>query len=208
MAERKANAARTKTPWLVAMLAIASLLLSACAVGPERSITTEAGSRRAQVGPLTQAQQAQFQTAQQAATEGLWEIAERELHRLIQARPDIGGLRSRLAWVWQQQGQPERALPLYQEALALAPDDVLAVNNLALLFQQQGDFERAAEVLRMGIERTPNVAELHFNFAVLCELYLLDLPTALEHYRLFQQMAEVEDPQVSGWIADLERRVH
>lgn len=110
-----------------------------------------------------------------------------------------------------QQGNKEQARAAYRTALDLNPGDAVAANNLALLLREHGQFHEAVKLLQTGLEYSPDTAELHYNLAVIAELYLLDLELALAHYREYQALAEPKaepDGQlVAGWIADLERRV-
>ena len=87
------------------------------------------------------------------------------------------------------------------------PGNALTANNLALLLREQGRFEEAVTVLETGLSHSPVTAELHYNLAVISELYLLDLDGALTHYRRYRELADTEEKRVAGWIADLERRL-
>jgi tetratricopeptide (TPR) repeat protein len=99
------------------------------------------------------------------------------------------------------------ALEAWHQAVAADPANVRVRNNLALLLKEQERFEEAAEMLEAGLKVTPKVAELHYNLAVISEIYLLDLDKALEHYQQYQSLVGEEGSQVAGWIADLERRL-
>ena len=88
------------------------------------------------------------------------------------------------------------------------PGNALTANNLALLLREQGRFEEAVTVLETGLSHSPVTAELHYNLAVISELYLLDLDGALAHYRRYRELAGTEEKRVAGWIADLERRLN
>lgn len=85
--------------------------------------------------------------------------------------------------------------------------DVVAINNQALSLKERDRFREAAKLLRSGIEASPATPELHYNLAVISELYLLDLKAALLHYRRYRELSGTEDKRVAGWIADLERRL-
>lgn len=85
--------------------------------------------------------------------------------------------------------------------------DVVQINNQALSLKEQSRFREAATLLRSGIESAPETPELHYNLAVISELYLLDLEAALVHYRRYRELSGSEDKRVAGWIADLERRL-
>lgn len=114
---------------------------------------------------------------------------------------------ARQAWHAQQQGNNNGALERYRQALTLDPSSAMTANNLALLLREQGRFEEAVSILRKGLEHSPDTAQLHYNLAVISELYLLELDTALRHYRRYRELSDAEGRQVEGWIADLERRV-
>jgi tetratricopeptide (TPR) repeat protein len=113
----------------------------------------------------------------------------------------------RQAWEAHQQGRTNEALERYREAFSLNPGNALTANNLALLLREQGRFDEAVMVLEAGLRNSPATSELHYNLAVISELYLLDLDGALAHYRRYRELADSEEKQVAGWIADLERRL-
>ncbi|WP_417514958.1 hypothetical protein [Marinobacter sp.] len=93
------------------------------------------------------------------------------------------------------------------EATSPEPVDAATLNNRALLLLQQHRYNEAAVLLETGLQSSPQVAELHYNLAVISELYLLDLDRALSHYQLYQSLSAEEDKKVTGWIADLQRRL-
>lgn len=192
----------------------ALLLLAGCAGTPERAGDNRQDAQaspvtavRAPVEPLTEPQAQLLVQAREAARAEDWPVSTAALSELAAARPDLAWVQSRLAWVYQQQGEIERAQGLYRQAVGGNPADALTVNNLALLLQRQGEFAEARDLLEQGLTLSPEVPELHYNLAVLSELYLLDLEAALIHYRRYQQLTGGEDQRVTGWIADLERRV-
>lgn len=106
-----------------------------------------------------------------------------------------------------EQGDMAEAIGAWQLAVELNPNDAATHNNLALLLKQKHRFNEATALLESGLENSPDVAELHYNLAVISELYLLDLSRALAHYRRYQSLSASEDKKVTGWIADLERRL-
>ncbi|MFO7528794.1 MAG: tetratricopeptide repeat protein [Marinobacter sp.] len=112
--------------------------------------------------------------------------------------------RAMSAW---EQGDPEVAVEAWRQAVALNPEDPVSVNNLALALKEQNRFAESADLLERGLARSPEVAQLHYNLAVISELYLLELDKALAHYRAYQELAGEENAEVDGWIADLERRL-
>ncbi|MBO6813016.1 MULTISPECIES: tetratricopeptide repeat protein [Marinobacter] len=106
-----------------------------------------------------------------------------------------------------EEGRKGTAVKAWKKAVELDPTNAVTVNNLALVLKDQHQFAEAAKLLETGLAYSPDVAELHFNLAVIAELYLLDLETALVHYSRYRELTEEDDQQVAGWIADLERRL-
>jgi len=104
-------------------------------------------------------------------------------------------------------GNRAEAMRHYETLLAVDPDHPAAANDLALLYREEGRVDDARELLSRALADHPERPRLHYNIAVLYELYLLDLEQALEHYRRYQSLRPEEDQQVARWIKDLERRV-
>ncbi|WP_165495801.1 tetratricopeptide repeat protein [Marinobacter halodurans] len=187
------------------------LLMAGCASTPgtgepSRAETTKAPPKVAE--PLTEAQHLQLDEALKRSAVGDLPGAEQRLRQLRGERPDSAVVAARLGWILQQEDRRDPAMAAYRAALALDPAESMAANNLALMLERQGQFTEARDLLQTALARHPDSPQLHFNLAVLAELYLLDLPTALEHYRIYQTLTDERKAQVAGWIADLERRVN
>lgn len=209
----------------LAMAMLLSLVLEGCASHGSSPHTTAGGEAQPQAQrgqkvqtpwvqkviepaePLSDTQQRLLEQAHDASRMENWPLARSHLEHLLSQRPDHPKVQSRLAWVLQQQGELEVARSLYQQAIHRDSTDAMTVNNLALLLQHQGRFADAQALLLEGLEYAEGVPELHYNLAVVSELYLLDLETALEHYRIYHQLVGENEQRVAGWIADLERRI-
>ncbi|MCM0611861.1 hypothetical protein KFJ24_05150 [Marinobacter sediminum] len=106
-----------------------------------------------------------------------------------------------------EQGRNMAAVEAWHQAFELNPEDAVTVNNLALLLKEEHRFEEAVRLLEAGLQYSPDVAQLHYNLAVIAELYLLDLEKALVHYEEYREISGAGDKTVAGWIADLQRRL-
>ncbi len=118
--------------------------------------------------------------------------------------PDVRADRAVLARL---NGDHARARQLYREVLVIQPGHPAASNDLALMAREAGDMEESESLLLEALAVHPERPRLHFNLAVLYELYLMELAKALEHYQQYQASSGEPDERVSGWIQDLERRV-
>lgn len=126
--------------------------------------------------------------------------------------PEMAKVHAARAQAALQDGDQDKAMDAYRQAFDLDPSDAVSANNLALLLRERAQFREAVRLLQEGLQYSPDTADLHYNLAVIAELYLLDLELALAHYRKFrtlndQVLNEQEHQLVAGWIADLERRL-
>ena len=104
-------------------------------------------------------------------------------------------------------GHPRKAMTHYETLLQVDPTHPGAANDLALLYREEGRIREARGLLSNALEAHPDRPRLHYNLAVLYELYLVELQQALVHYRQYQAHSDGADDEVARWIKDLERRV-
>ncbi len=186
------------------------LLLAGCAaMQPEDDAYTGALDPPPEVivMPMTEADQALHKQARQALAEAEFDQAEQYLNRMDgvhRHHPDVLADRAMLARLRDDIGQAER---LYREVLVIEPGHPVAANDLALITRERGEVDESRALLQSALEKHPEEPRLHYNLAVLYELYLLELPDALEHYRAYERLSGGTDDRVSNWIQDLERRV-
>lgn len=93
-----------------------------------------------------------------------------------------------------------------RQAIATNDQNPYAHNALGVALREQGRFAEAKRHYQEAVALDPRYARAHFNLGVLAELYLQDLPSALDHFRDYQALQRQPDPTVANWIADLERR--
>lgn len=80
-----------------------------------------------------------------------------------------------------RQGDTQRAIACYREAIRLQPDCIPAYNNLANALQDAGDLEGALAIAQQAIELAPERAILHCNLGSLCWLQG-DIAAAISAY--------------------------
>jgi Flp pilus assembly protein TadD len=73
-----------------------------------------------------------------------------------------------------------------RQALSVNSRNPYAHNALGLALREQGKFAEARQHYEAAIGLDPKYARAHFNLGVLAELYLQDLPLALNHFRQYQ----------------------
>lgn len=93
-----------------------------------------------------------------------------------------------------------------RQALVINARNPYAHNLLGIALREQGKFADARSAYETALGIDPNYAKAHFNFGVLADIYLQDLPLALTHYERYQALQSKPDPAVANWIVDLQKR--
>jgi tetratricopeptide (TPR) repeat protein len=105
-----------------------------------------------------------------------------------------------------QQKNPAEALLLLKKTIGINDKSPYAWSLTGYTEKQLGHFKAAREAYEKALALSPKYGKAHFNLAVLCDLYLLDLPAALQHYEAYQALQAQADPTVAKWIIDLQKR--
>jgi Flp pilus assembly protein TadD len=95
----------------------------------------------------------------------------------------------------------------FNEALQLDGKDYVAANYLGMLYRAQGRFSDAEAAYEQALAAKPDYGYAHLNLAILYDIYLDNLPKALDHYRQYQRISGNTDQQLTGWLADLQQRM-
>jgi Tfp pilus assembly protein PilF len=128
------------------------------------------------------------------------------LEKIIEKSPGVTAPYIDIAIAYRLIGKPEKAEEPLKAALQLVPDHPVASNEYGFLCRKAGRFADARAIYENAIARFPDYNPLHRNLGILCDLYLDDPTSALEHYEIYSE-AKPEDKQVKMWIADLRARL-
>ena len=102
-----------------------------------------------------------FEEANWTLAAGHTKDAVAPLEDLVRRDPGNPTFRSTLARALRETGEPERALGLYRQAVALAPNDADAWYNLAAALQESGDPREGAAALERAAQLDPARPEMH-----------------------------------------------
>lgn len=128
------------------------------------------------------------------------------LKNVVAHAPGVTAPYINLGIAYARTDKTEEAEAQFKKALELVPGHPVAGNECGLLFRKKGRFEEARAMYEQVLDAYPNYYPVHRNLGILCDLYLNDLQSALNHYQIYSQ-AMPKDAQAKLWIADLQGRM-
>ncbi len=126
---------------------------------------------------------------------------------IIQSYPHFSGPYVNLGIIYREQGNLDQAASMFTKAIAANRNNLEAYNQLGYVYRLQGKFADAEKAYADSLSVWPNYTSIHYNLAILYELYLGRLDKALFHFETYQALQAEEDRKVKGWIVDLKRRI-
>ncbi len=129
------------------------------------------------------------------------------LEQLVAAEPALAAPAVNLGMLHAREGRWLEAEASLQEGLRREAANAAALNELAAVQREAGRFADAEASYRQALAADPGHYRTHRNFAVLLDLYLWRPAEALQQFESYLANTGAADRQVSGWIAELKRRV-
>lgn len=150
---------------------------------------------------------AEYRFALEAVRGGNQDLAEQQFKEMLDKYPELSGPAYNLAVLKKQQGDVEQANQYLDMALTRNYANFDARNMKALILREQGEFDQAEQVYLDIIRSWGGYAPAYRNIGILYDLYLGRTAEALVYYRQYNYMLDEPEPQVTGWIVDIERRL-
>ena len=186
---------------LASLLAISTLM--GCS-SLQDMVTTSTAGDELQVSPAAQREYQQVLDRLDADDP---QSAMKSLEKFIARYPDYPGAYTTLAIIYSDQDRVAEAMEALSIALSVDADFAPAHNQIGVIKRRDGDFESAKQAWQAAIAADSEYAYAWHNLGVLYDLYLADLPAALQHYQRYQVLAADDAQQTERWIADLRRRI-
>lgn len=198
-------------------LVLASLTLSACAVGPARTSESSSPVRPSAADATTTNDNSpairddadqRFQDALSLMKARKFPQAHKAFAALSRDYPAFSGPLTDLGILYAQGKQNARALASLTRAVEANPNNAIAHNWLGTLQREQGDFIRAERSYRNAIAVKSGYAQAHLNLAILYDLALKQPGDALTEYREYQRLTQAQDLVVAAWIREIETQMN
>jgi tetratricopeptide (TPR) repeat protein len=148
-----------------------------------------------------------FAQALQMLESGDFTGARPVLELLVAKEPTLAAPAVNLGMLHARELRWSEAEATLTEACRRDPASAVPLNELAAVQRENGRFSDAEATYRRALAADPAHVRTHRNFAVLLDLYLWRPAEALQHFETYLSVSGAADRQVSGWIAELKRRV-
>lgn len=133
--------------------------------------------------------------------------AEKLFTKMSELQPDIAGSWANLALISIKNGQLEKAQAFIKIARQKNPKMPQALNLSGYLAQKQGKIKQAEALYQQALAINPNYALAHYNLALLYDIYLQDIPNAINHYQQYLSHTASEDKDTANWLRGLEATI-
>jgi tetratricopeptide (TPR) repeat protein len=127
------------------------------------------------------------------------------LLKVTQSAPDASAPQVDLGIAYSRSGDLDKAEASLKRALEINSRQPVAHNELGMVYRRKGQFAAARSSYEQALALYPGFHFARLNLAILCDVYLADIPCALDNYVAYQQAAP-DDKRVAMWIADLRAR--
>jgi len=195
--------------WLRGMRRVMVLLvvLAGCAQAPSREPAPPAkADADSAAAAAAEKDIALFQQAISSLSRADLEHAEVDFREIAARRPEFAGPWVNLALIDIKRKDLSGAEKNLARALEKNPQMPQAYNLLGFIEVSKGNMNKAAEDYQKAISFKEDYAIAHYNFALVCDLYLNDIKTAVHHYKRYLELTNQQDKKTSDWVAELERR--
>ncbi len=129
--------------------------------------------------------------------------AEAAFTRLAEQHPKLAGPWANLGLIYIKQDQLDRAADMLMRALENQPDLAQAKQLLGYIENKRGHYLKARDLYLEALAAKPDYAVAHYNLALLYDIYLRDIPKAIEHYTRYLALAGREDKRTADWVNEL-----
>lgn len=111
-----------------------------------------------------------------------------------------------LGMAYSRSGKTRQSEQNFIAALRLDIGHAVANNELGLLYRKTGHFGAARTSYQNALIQHPDYLPARKNLGILCEIYLHDLPCALEHYQAYL-LYKPDEKIIADWVLELRQRI-
>jgi len=129
--------------------------------------------------------------------------AETLFLKMSKVQPDMAGSWANLALIRLKKNDLNGAKEYIGIALDKNPNMPQALNLAGNIALRENRLNNAKTYFELAIKNKSNYALAHYNLALIYDIYLQDIPLAVQHYELYLQYSTQPDKSTEKWIKGL-----
>lgn len=180
------------------------LLLAGCASSPPapQGIAQSTGK-----SSLNEKYRSDYQKALKALEAKEYDQAGIALSRIMADNVGFVEGWANLALAQLRAGNIPQATQSAQNAAQLEPQSAPLENLLGLINVESGAYKRAEQHYARALQLDPNLANAHYNLALLNDVYYQNIASAIQHYQRYLALINNADPDTEAWVEELKRNL-
>ena len=182
-----------------------SLALGGCAIAPREAVPTGDIAIAPTAAAVADREIALFHQALASLNGAELDRAAAGFTELTKTRPGLAGPWVNLALIDIKKNDLAAAEKNIAQALVHNPRLPQAYNLLGFIEVAKGNMASAVTHYRKAIDLKNDYAMAYFNMALLHDIYLHDIPVAVENYNRYLALTDNRDKKTAEWLAELER---
>lgn len=189
---------------LSAAFLVALLLLAGCASTPP---TTGGIAQSTGKSALNEKYRGDYTKAINALEAKDYPQASAALIPIMAANPGFIEGWANLALAQLRQGDVAQARQSVGNALQLEPQSAALENLSGLISVEEGAYKTAEQHYARALQLNPNLANAHYNLALLNDIYYQNIARAIQHYERYLALINNADPDTEAWVEELKRNL-
>ena len=104
-------------------------------------------------------------------------------------------------------GEIQAAKQSVNNALQLEQQGAALYNLAGLIAAEDGAYKTAEQHYARALQINPNLANAHYNLALLNDIYYQNIAKAIQHYERYLALINEADPDTEAWVQELKRNL-
>lgn len=185
------------------LLIAGMLFLAGCVSAPPSSTGISQATNKS---GLNEKYRSEYLRALNALEEKNYMPASVTLNKVMADNPGFVEGWANLALAQLHAGDIQAAKQSVNNALQL--DQQAGLYNLAgLVAAEDGAYKTAEQHYARAIQINPNLANAHYNLALLNDIYYQNITKAIQHYERYLALINDADPDTEAWVQELKRNL-
>ncbi len=152
---------------------------------------------------VSQSDREKYRAGITALYQGELSSARRTFNEFIRLHPQLAGAYSNLALIEYKEAKYAEAMKLAEKAITLNPQQAQAYHIRGKTYVKLGKIHEAKADYLKAVELKPGYIQAQYNLALLYDIYLQDIASAVKHYELYMALNKTQDEKTRDWISHL-----